>query len=386
MLTLRVNGIEYNQAISISFRRTLKELCGFFECETTATRFNILPVKIGDRIEVLADGVRVLNGYIERLTVNQGPTEHIINISGRDRTCDIGDSTVQKVREFIGPLPFATLARRVLDNGNMNYIRIVNEAGTIDDFTSGTVVSAEVGETIFDFLNKYAARQKFLLTTNGDGDLVFLRAQNAFLQLNLQRLQNNSGNNILSSSLDIDYTKRFYTYTAHSQENPIESSADEEQIVSSIGSSTDNEIRPSRNLDFITEEDETNIGSFNRAQFEANINRANSLNYKCVVHGHTINGSPYEINRLAEINDDFCQISAQMLLHTITMSYDLNNGSNTELEFTYQDAYTLQALRDQAEASRENTADSFVSDNNIGGFIGVTSVEEYLALSEQTNE
>ena len=100
-----------------------------------------------------------------------------------------------------------------------------------------------------------------------------------------------------------------------------------------------------------------NWQSFNRAKFEANIRRANSVNYSCAIQGHSINGKPFKINTLAFVDDDFCNISSELLIHTIEYRYSLNQGSTSMLQMTYKDAYTLQAQQEARDAARQLVGD-----------------------------
>lgn len=361
MLTVEVNGNVYEQAVSVSVSRSIHNFMGHFQVTSSADPDNTLPIKAGDAVQILADGSVILNGFIDRLRMTQSSTNHIINFGGRDRTSDAYDSSVFDQKSFQGPISFKDVLRNVLDGNRLQGIEIIDEAGDIEDFGETEIIGAEVGETIFNFLEPYARKQQFIFTTNEEGNILLMRTGTQRLGIDLTRLINSTENNILRSSVSIDIEKRFNTYVARSQLNPFAQGdeATPAMIVDQNGQTLDQSIRTSRILEFNTEEDLDNDNSFNRAEFEANVRRASSLNYECTVQGNSINGVPFKVNRLTFVRDEFAQISSDMLIHTINFEYSLEGGSTTTLHMTFPDAYSLQAEQNARDSTRTNLAEGF---------------------------
>ena len=355
-LSMEVNGILYEDALNISVSRSMHNLAGFFEANATANNEELIPVKIGDAIRIFADGTSILNGFVEALEINYDSASHSIYLFGRDRTGDMFDSTVSGPKTYIAPNSFSGVLRSALDAGNMSYIGINNQATDAPDFTDGERLDAEVGQTIHSFLDAYARKLQIVMTTDENGDVLLARAGTVQSGLRLSL-----GGNIKSASFKKKYNNIFNKYIARSQIDPLSSDDTPAiDVVSQTGSITvDNSVRPSRIIEFNTEEDADNVTSFNRAEFEANIRRANSINYSCVVQGHSVNGSPMKINTLAFVDDAFAGISSDLLIHSIEYSYSLNSGSTTKLQMTYKDAYTLNADRDAREAARQLVGDDY---------------------------
>lgn len=356
MLRMEVNGNVYKDAINISVTRSVNNFCGYFEASSSLNVENLLPLKLGDAITVLADEKLIFNGYIEQLQVQYDSESHEISIAGRDRVCDALDSTVTGDKVFKGPTNLKSVLRAVLDAGGMSAIGIIDEAGGIPDFGDGDTVEAEVGQTIFEFLEPYARKLQVIMTSNEDGDILLMRAGTVHSGLSLV-----NGENILQASLKKTDDKRFNKYIAKSALNPISNDdADPVDVVSQSGTTaTDSDIRSTRVKEFNTEEDMDNDTSFNRANFEANIRRSNSLNYSCVVQGHSINDMPFKINTIATVSDGFADIGGDLLIHTIEYKYSLNGGSLSVFQMTYKDAYTLQAQQSARDAARQLTAGAF---------------------------
>lgn len=355
-LSMEVNGIVYNDALSIEVVRSINNFPAYFYVRSSANINDRLPVKVGDAVNILADGTQIFNGFIEDIGVSYDSSSHTISISGRERVADIVDSTVTGNKVFTGPINFKDVIRQVLDAGNMQDIDIIDETGVSLDFAAGERLEAEVGQTIFNFLEPYASKLQVIISSDEAGNLLLLRAGQEHSGLSLV-----NGENILSASLSKNTAYRFNEYIARAQLNPLsDDNASIEDVSSQVGSSgIDDEIRTSRILEFNVEEDMTSEQSEGRAQFEANIRRVNSVKYTCKVQGHSVNGKPFKINTLASVNDSFCGISADLLIHSITYKLSLNGGSTSALSMTNRDAYTLQAIQDAREAARELTGDGF---------------------------
>lgn len=353
-LSIEVNGVLYEDTLNIRVNRSMHNFMGYFEADVSANANEVLPVKEGDAVKIFADGSPILNGFIETVEVSYDATSHSIYLSGRDRTGDAFDSTVSGDKVFSAPNSLKDIIRLVLDAGNMQYIGVNEFASDIPDFADGETIEAEVGQTIINFLEPYARKLQVVMTTDENGDISLMRAGTVSSGLRLAK-----GRNILSASFKKKGDKVFNKYTAVSQLDPIANDeAPAGEIVSQSGSTTiDNKVRSSRVLEFNTEEDTNNEVSFNRAKFEANIRRANSVNYSCAIQGHSINGKPFKINTLAFVDDDFCNISSELLIHTIEYRYSLNQGSTSMLQMTYKDAYTLQAQQEARDAARQLVGD-----------------------------
>lgn len=357
MLLLEINGSVYENATSIRVYRSLYNFLGQFDAYTTANENDALPVKVGDVVRVLADRSPIFNGYIESIGVRYDNGSHEISISGRDKTCDVLDSTVFGQKTYKGAINLKSVAEKVLLNNGISGISVLDQSLTnVYDFKSGERIQAEVGQTIYEFLDKYARKIQVVMTTNEDGNIVFYRGSAEDSGLNLK-----FGENILSASFSKKNSDRFNKYIARSQLDPLSNqSLSADDIVNQTGqTAVDSEIRQGRILEFNTEEEMNNDLSFDRAAFEANIRRANSINYSCVVQGHSVNGSIFKVNSLAYVSDDFCKIASKMLIHSVEYSYSLGSGSRTKLEMTYKDAFTLDAQQKQRDQARQSVGDEF---------------------------
>lgn len=357
-LTVEVNGQPYTDAIAINVNRSIKNMLGDFSIQTSANEDELLPLRVDDVVKIYADGNVVLNGFVDRVEPSNSASSHIITVYGRDRTQDLLDSTIRGDKTFAGGLLFTDIARRVLDAGKMTNIGIVNETGINPRFNASDVISAEVTDGAFWFLEKLARKLQFVLTTNEDGDLLMLRASVTKLPMRLVNVVGGDKNNVLESSMTKDNSGRYNTYSVISQLSPVNSTQSAANITNQIGTAIDNTIRESRFIQFNSEEELDNDRIRSRASFEANIRRASSLDYKCTIQGNSIDGELIKMNRIVHITDSKCDIASDMLLHTVGYSYS-SNGSSTSLEFSYPDAYSLGIEQSAREIARSETAGGF---------------------------
>ena len=357
-LMAEIEGIPYTDAISISVNRSIRNMVNEFSIETSANAMENLPVRTGNTVVIYADGNIIFNGFVDRISMNNSRDSHSLSVQGRERTQDLLDSTVTGATTFSGGLAFTDIARRVLDAGNMQDIEVINETGVSPTFLGTDIVSADIGDGAFDFLEKLARKLQFVLTTNEDGNLLMLRASQSRLPMRLINERGGQNNNVLSSSMTKDLATRYNQYNVVSQLNPVTSSEPAASIVSQLGSGIDSEIRQSRILTINSEEELDNSRVRSRAAFEANIRRAASLEYYAVIQGNSIHGDAIKLNRLVFVKDDLAGIASDMLLHTVRYSFSAS-GSATSLGFSFPDAFTLEVEQNARDIARSETAGVF---------------------------
>lgn len=356
------NGIEYEGFKSYNISRSVENLSGVFKLEASLEGFNGLPFTNADEIKIAVGGVTVLTGYIEIVGVDYSATGHTIRIEGRDKTADIIDSTVGEKIEFVAPVTLSKVIQSVIDEIGASGVSVINNAGTVAPFVKGELVTGQIDEKIFDFLEKYTRKRQVLMTTDGQGNVVLAQAGSTRASVALLNIVGNGEqNNILSSNVSYDLSQRYNKYQVISQGNPSAvSGADSgfnigtslaladlgqqsnyDDIISRKGEAIDPDIRSSRVLHIVAESS-TDKGTLpQRAAWEANIRRARSLNYSATVQGHTQgdSGRPWEPNTLVQVKDEFALMSANLLIKQVTYYLSVDQGTTTTIECVHPDAY-----------------------------------------------
>lgn len=350
-MTIKLNGADYTTWERANVFRSMETVCGAFSFTSSVDENNLFPIKVGAAVEIAVDGIQVINGFVEKLGIEYSDDSHAITVSGRDILGDLVDSTVGEIKEFTGAVSLIDIARIVLDINNLQSVDIKNETGGFETFKPIEVTSAEVGMEIFEFLELYARKSQILLTTDGKGNLVFARASTEVFPATLKN-KVGGDSNILQANTNFDNSQRYYKYVVQSQLNAQNQDAGvkPKDIASQRGQILDSQIRTSRILEFNAEESSDSQTATRRAKWEANIRRARSLSYSPTIQGHSVDGQLWKPNILVEVDDDFSDIQATLLVKSVRYAQSIDGGSTTKLDLTYSDAYTLQAEQSAREA------------------------------------
>lgn len=367
MITLEINGIRYTNFISINVERSIENLTGTFNFIATFTDEIAFPIKRRSACRVLVNEIAILKGFIEVIEVEYSSDQHTVSCQGRDDTCDLFDSQVDGNIEFKPPVSLETVIRETAKRINISSVNIINEAGSIQPFEQGDLVSSRIGQTAFSFIETYARKRQVFITGDGQGNIVLARGSSQQILLGGLYNQLNDPtqrNNIKSSSVKFDDTNRFNLYRCKSQGNPVvlnftgettpETIVDRSQVV------TDPDIRTTRVLTFNAENSSDGVDVKNRAVWEANIRRVRSLSYRVIVQGDSYDGiNPWRINRLVQVIDDFAGINAVLLIKSISFSLSNSSGTTTSLELVTPDGYTPEATLPKNDAKANNLGSEF---------------------------
>jgi len=361
-LTLEHKGIVYRNFTTASVGVSMRTASGFFSFETTGDKNNVLPMKAGDAVKMLADGEPVVTGFIDTLDVDYDATTHTILATGRDKTADIIDSSVIGKKEFSKGVTLPSIIRSVISDLGISDISVIDETGGVKAFTKDEVSSAEIGQSCIEFIMSFANKRQVLIVTDGKGNLVLTRGSKVPSGLSLIHTTGplNKRNNVKSARFNVDLTQRFNFYQIRSQGNPVFSlDSTSEQLTEIQGIASDSSVRSSRKLEFQAEESFNAAESKDRAIWEANLRRVNSSRYKVIVQGHSLNNKVWRPNQLVTALDDFVDIKSSMLISDVEYEYDLVGGSTSKITLVPPDAFTLQAELDNLLSNTSTSGASF---------------------------
>lgn len=364
MLSISIGGTPYKNFTSATVNATIAAMARGFSFVSTASADNDFPVKVGDPVIITADGIQIIDGFIERLEITYNEFMHDIRVSGRSFLADFVDSTAPTL-EKSGTTLQSIAAAMLAEMGIA--ATIDNQAGLIKDFGK-EISSAEIGQNALEFLEKYSRKRQVLLSSDGGKKMVFARSGTAKAPGALKNVRGAKDNNIKDGNLTIDFTERFYEYVVKSQLNtsaldflsPPKTVADQE------GKSVDGQIRSSRKIVLNAEESSDSFTSAQRAEWERNIRIGKATVYTAVVAGNSVNGALWLPNTLVKVQDEFCQIDSTFLIRDVEYNFDLNTGSTTRLTMITQDSLDLDVEQTARKANTKKEGDSFLS-NLIAG-------------------
>lgn len=362
MLTIRINGLTYKNFISARVINDISTIAGAFSFEATTGK-SVFPIRLGDSIEILADDIIVLNGFVEELNLSYDFESHNVVFSGRTKLCDLIDSTVPYGREFNGGVSLVTIAELLLSDIGYTDVEVINNVSDLQIFKEEEIISAEQDQTCADFLLSFARKRQVYINSDVNGNLVITRGSTGTAPTSLQNIIESNSNNIKRSNYTINTYNRFNEYRCISNLNPssLLSIVTPQEVSNQEYTVNDTEMRSTRRMTFIAEESSDISTCKERATWESNIRRANSLTYNVVVQGHTFNNQIWEMGKEVQVNDDFAGINANMLIKSVEMNYSVESGSETLISCTNLDAYTL-ALEEPDEDKKTNEKNNILKD------------------------
>lgn len=364
-MTLRVGGIDYSNFTEAACDIRLDALTNTFSFEAVAPSGQPLPFKGGESCEVAVDGEKVLTGFIEIVAVNYDGTDHTIRVSGRDKTADLLDSTIDTIDDLRGDnLTLKAVIEKVISQLGLS-IKVIDQVNPEPFSATEDIASAEPGENAFAFIEKYSRKRQVLLTSDADGNIVITTNTGQRAAGAVQHVIGAEDNNVLRSSFSFDTTGRFNAYKVASGLNPVAlnqaGDSDLASLVNQGGGVFDSAIRAGRQLILISETPFSDSNCTERAKWEADVRKARGLAYTAAVPGFRVgvdSGALWQINRIYQIVDDFVGKIEPMLCNNVTFTFSLEGGSETALGFVGQKAYTLILEDDPFAEIATNVSDS----------------------------
>lgn len=375
-VSLEVNGIPYINFKSATIRRSMETLAGTFDFIATIDQTNNFPIKLQDSVRVIVEDKVVLTGFVEVLSPSYTNDSHEIRVSGRDVTGDVVDSSILEPLNLSpskGTITLLTVVEKILE-GNSISIPVIDKANP-DPFKAGDKIDAEVGQNMFEVIDKYCAKRQVLATTDGEGNIILTRGSSDTLNARLIHRHdtfdenlidsakkailptNTRENNILEANSEFSMTERFNRYVVKTQQNlsslnAILATIDPSTAVDQTGEATDSDVRSTRILTIQADTSNSTQTATERAVWESNIRRSRSFNYTCVVQGFIAQTSPeillWQPNFLVEVQDEKSDIDSFLLIKSVIYTFSLD-GSKTELNLSFKDSFTLNAEQKSVE-------------------------------------
>ncbi len=380
LIGLEANGKIYTNFESYSIEKGIETLCGTFALTVSASdSFGNIPIAPNESIVISIDGEPVITGYAEELSVSYADGSHTIRIIGRDKTCDFVDSTLSS-KTFTPPIGFVELLKKLLTivgyqvvnkftriglTAVTNKIAIINNYGTIAQFTTAEGLQLKHSESAYNLIKRCAEKRQLVLNSDGNGNIVIndIGSERAVTILQNVKAEPNN-NNIKNASVRYAFQDRYHTYkiksmtTQGSQSAPAASNTSGTDVIINsisatpqVGSAIDPKVRISRIYTAIGSSAMTASDCKKRAEWEANIRKVRGFTYNCEVTGFRQNlneigslgftGNPlWKPNQLVYVFDEFAGIDDEMLIKSVNYTQDLNGGSITKLELVDKQAYS----------------------------------------------
>jgi len=392
-IALEINGVPYSGFTSATASKSMEHISGSFSFNISVLdNLQKFPIQNRSKCRVLVNGKAFITGYVETIGINYDSKQHQITIGGRDKTCDIIDNTLGSELSFSAGISLENIIRKVLKNFGLENEIAVNSNAKLDVFDNTELnnMSAQIGESAYLFIEKFAKKRQVLLMSDGDGNILLARTPKDDERLNTVLTSSPGYQAVILSAVAIyDDTKRFYRYVMKSQSNVVSNGIVEDvhaisndKIVSVSATAYDEAIRHTRVFNLMTHDDSYNSQADlqERATSQANYNRATGFKYTVTVQGFSPINDPARIwqpNQLILVNDDYCNIPKQLLLiKSVEFNYSIAGGSMTTLELIDKEGYSVETLqgikyrnRKKKKASGEDVNGGIIS--NLTPYKGI---------------
>jgi prophage tail gpP-like protein len=343
LLEVRVAGNQYSGWKSAAVARSLDTLASTFDLSVTSQRgaFPLLP---GVVVDIILPGTlpigdrQIMRGRIDRVQASISSEAHSITISGRDRTADLIDCSIDpespaelydvRVDEIVRELarPFGITVEANFDTA------------TSERFEKFAYMQ---GETPFAAIDRATRLRGLLAFTDRFGRLQIERPGGP----GRTKTDLVEGVNIEAASWEWNDSGRFKTYIVRGQRqgSDVESGL---LVAATEGRASDSAIDRFRPLVLLAEGPVTTTSATQRAQWEAAVRASRAVVATVQVptwrEDTDPNSFPWEVNRITRLTIPSLGLDADMLLNRV--SYRMGEeGEVAELGYVRPNAYTVQA-------------------------------------------
>lgn len=343
-MKIEVNGEVYEGFLEANASIFLDKLTSTFKFRTTSDDAKALPFVGGEECVILVSNQKIITGFIESVEVDGDKDTHNISISGRDKTCDLLDSTIGSLSDIKAPISLKRIIQKVIRHIGTD-IDVIDKVNPRLFSKTEDITAPEPGQDAWELIEKYARKRQVLLSSNADGDIVITESDAIHSGVTLQHKVNDNTNNVLKYSVKYDTTERYNLYEMITQMSPIAAMIAQltnAGIVNQSAKSVDNNVRKGRQFVLVAESPGSGSEQKLRVDWERNVRKARARVYGATVNGfRNDNGNVWAINELVFVNDEFAGIHADMLINSVSFSINSDSGRSTILELVEKDAFSI---------------------------------------------
>lgn len=346
MINLVVNGQPFTDFVNASATLSLVSMANDFSFTASAVD-GFPPFKQGDLVEVSVNDVKKITGYIEQVSGSDREGSHTVNYSGRDKTGDFIDSTMNVIGEIKASesLTLKKIIEIVIAHLGLD-LKVIDTYNPKAFNQAEDIVKPDIGASAFEFVMAYARKRQALLSSDADGNIVITQSLPIDSDAILQSIFESNSNNILSQDWEIDSTQTFNKYIYRGQLDPLAlnfaGDSGSVSIEAQGGEVTNSDVRAGRQKVVVESESYSDGQLKDRAKWSKQIADSNQTKFNCVSKDHVNSeGALWQENSLVQINSDSANISRKMLLNTLIFSEGEGEPTVTQLSFVEQNVYTI---------------------------------------------
>ena len=384
LVRLLVNGAEYGGWKSVRISAGIERQARDFDLEVT-DRWpgqSDIPRRIqpGDACQVFIGADLVLTGYVDATPIKYDGKSVSVAVKGRSKTCDLVDCCPiptgeslhgvskawgdvigkdGKVQNVIAP-PSKSAAQWRQQKMEVIAAALAAAYGVrvISETDTGKAIpehQVQVGESVFESIDRMMRQRHVLSSDNERGDLVFIDVGSA----GRAGTAIETGVNVLAASTELDYKGVFSeyivkgqragtddTYASDVSEEEGESTDDSSTTVTGESASSTDARAKRRRVLVIKQSGHADDGSCkDRADYERANRAAKALQTSYTVAGwRQADGTLWVPNLIVRVRDAVIGFNTDMVIAEATWVMD-NQGLRTEIRVGPQDGYVTKAAK-----------------------------------------
>lgn len=330
MISVSKNGVNVKGWSSVSVKLSLGTLCnGFSLSQFVDDDFDSPVLFPGDAVRIENDGEVLLDGFVDKMSSSFSSGSHTIDISGREKTCDLVDCSLKDFGRSWKKKNVSQIVEEICKSFGLFFdSNGVNPSGVIQVFCP------DPGCTGADVVSDVCRQKDVVCYSDGLGNVKFVN-ENNFEQVEDFIRQ---GVNILSADVSFDNSERYSDYVVLCSSDPK---------TKRRGESKDGEIVRTRCL-VVVDEGYGNVDSAERrASFESQSRSAKSTTLNVALAGWKMNnGKLWKPGVLVDclIPAFFGQWVKTLLVNEVELFYD-SSGTFTYLQLVRKDYYTQPPIK-----------------------------------------
>ena len=364
-LTAIIGGATYTDFLSCSITRSVASMAGTFSL-TLRDRWRysdegwpfIPGTKVQLQVGAYPSKHAIITGYIDKVEVSVTAEEREVIISGRDKTGDLIDCSVDFKQSELKNLSLVDIAKMLCEpfGIGVTFAGTASAGGLLAAAASSSLAffspdagskskkpkfNIKPGETVFNILHDLCKESGYLMYPDEFGDLIIFDRKSAGLSKSPVPLV--QGENILSANGTYDFTDRYSQYVVKGQAvttNDFFGSKTTEPE----GRASDCAVERYRSLVIISERDTDAAKATERAQWEATTRATKSTDVSIVVQGWSRpDSSIWSVNELVPVDAGFIGINEDLVVNSVQFTKNTSGGTLTTLGLSRKDSYIKSA-------------------------------------------
>lgn len=356
------NGTPFAGWKSVTVEQSFDKAAGQCQIKFSELPPKPMPMKMGDKVQVLIDGRSVIKGHIHDFNGSLDFQSHDLNAVIRDQTQDFIDSTVGPKLRLKPPITLPDMARRTLGEMGLGHIGVIDNVGE-EPFKEGEQISAAIDDRGFAFIDKWAQKRQCLMNTDGNGNLCFDRNQKKRGPGRLVSMFEDSPyNNVQKSQFRNTDTDRHHATSVNGQKSTNDKDwfesknkgfdpAQSNPLQKNWGTAYDTGVRPERRLHARGAKGLSGQSPKKAAKWRSSVARARGFQYTATVAGFY--GAPGWLwwpGFIIPVIDPHWEIETELLIADVRFHKDWEGGEYTDVSCTVQDGFTTDSQGSAAEA------------------------------------